>query len=314
MSFADVVGHAAQIEFLRRVVAGGRLAHALLLAGPPGIGKRLVADALAAMLLCEEKSEDACGRCASCRQFAAGSHPDLLVVVLPREKREIPIEKAREMNQFLRLQPLRGGRKVAVVDDAQLMNLAAQNALLKGLEEPPKDSVVILVANNADALLPTIRSRCQRLLFAPLSESELLGVLERRGGLSHADAEALAASADGSPGRALRLRNTITNVVVPRLADLPTARYGALVQIAAALAESEEKASVGLEALLRSCHDEAAHQARRGDVDGANAATDAGGAVADALVNLRRRSANRALLLESTLLEVAKRYAHGRGA
>jgi DNA polymerase III delta' subunit len=314
MPFADVIGHRAQIDFLRRVAAGGRLAHSLLLAGPPGIGKRRVADAFAAMLLCEEKGEDACGHCDSCRQFAAGSHPDLIVVTLPKDKREIPIEKARELNQFLRLQPLRGGRKIAIVDDAHLMNLAAQNALLKGLEEPPPGSLAILVAHNADALLPTIRSRCQRLLFAALPEAEVAEVLEQRAGLPQAEARTLAQHADGSPGRALRQRNTIVEGAGPRLADLSIARYGALVQFAAALAETEERASVGLEALLRSCHDEAVEEARRGDLERASSATEAASVVVDALANLRRRSANRQLLLESTFVRIAKRYAHGRGA
>lgn len=315
MSFAEIVGHDQQIEFLRRVAAAGRLAHSILLAGPPGVGKRLVADALAAMLLCEEKGADACGQCPSCRQLGAGSHPDVLVIGLPKGKREIPIDKARELNQFLRLQPLRGGRKIAVVDDAHLLNLPAQNALLKGLEEPPPESIAILVAHNADALLPTIRSRCQRVLFAPLSEPQVATVLETRLGLPMAEATTLAAEADGSPGRALRLRATnVATDALPRLADLSTARYGALVQTAAKLAESDEKASTGLESLLRACHADATRLAVAGDDLGAAAASDAAGVILGALAALRRRSVNRALLLESTLLRVAERYPGGRGA
>lgn len=313
MSFADVIGHAPQIELLRRVAGSGRLAHALLLAGPPGVGKRLVADAFTAMLLCEKKGEDACGACDGCRQFAAGSHPDLLVVALPRDKREIPIDKARELNQFLRLQPLRGGRKVALVDDAHRMNLAAQNALLKGLEEPPDGSLVILVANNADALLPTIRSRCQRVLFTTLEDAEIVAVLERTG-LARAEAQALLDHADGSPGRALQSRKTNVDALQPRLADLWGARYGALVQIATALAESEEKAAAGLESLLRSCRREAADRLSAGEREGAAAASEAAAVLTESLANLRRRSANRQLLLESTFLQVAQRVPRGRGA
>jgi DNA polymerase-3 subunit delta' len=314
MSFADIVGHPTQVEFLRRVAASGRLAHALLLAGPTGVGKRLVADRFAAVLLCDEHGDDACGVCPGCRQFAAGSHPDLFVVSVPRDKREIPIDKARELNQFLRLQPLRGERKVALVDDAHRMNLAAQNALLKGLEEPPAGSLVILVANNADALLPTIRSRCQRVLFAPLSEAEVASILEHRAGLARAEAEALAAAADGSPGRALLSRKTNVDGAAPRLADLWGARYGALVQIATSLAESEEKASSGLESLLRSCHREAIDRLGAGEGESAAAAGDAAAVITEALANLRKRSANRQLLLESTFLQVAGRYARGRHA
>src|SRR5262249_48543013 len=151
---------------------------------------------------------DACGRCGGCRQFAAGTHPDATVVTLPKDRREIPIEKARELNAFLRLQPLRGGRKVVIVADAPLMNAAAQNPLPKGAEEPPPNSLAILVAHNPDALLPTIRSRCQRLLFAPLGDAEVGAILERRA-VPVAEAEALARIADGSAGRALRLRGSI---------------------------------------------------------------------------------------------------------
>jgi DNA polymerase-3 subunit delta' len=267
------------------------------------------------MLLCEQRGDDACGGCAGCRQVAAGSHADLLVVALPKDKREISIDKARALNQFLRLRPIRGERKIAVIDDAHLLSLAAQNALLKGLEEPPPGSIVVLVAHNAEAILPTIRSRCQRLLFAPLAEGQVIEVLERRLGLSGEEARALAARADGSPGRALRLRSTNVCTLVPsRLADLSGARYGALVQIAAALAESEEKAASGLEILLRSCHDEAARQARAGASAPAAAASEAAAAVAESLAALRRRSANRQLLLEATLLDVAERYTGGRGA
>ena len=194
------------------------------------------------------------------------------------------------------------------------MNLAAQNALLKGLEEPPAGSLTILVAHNADAMLPTIRSRCQRLLFAPLSTAEVAEVLERRAGVPRAEAEALAAEADGSPGQALRRRKTSVEAAAPRLADLSGARYGALVQVAATLAESEEKASFGLEALLRSCHLEAVQHARAGDDERAAAASDAAALVAESLATLRRRSANRQLLLESTFLQLAKRYPHGREA
>jgi len=314
MRFAEIVGHGPQIELLRRIARGGRLAHALLLAGPPGIGKRAIADALTATLLCERGGEDACGECGACRQLAAGSHPDVLVVGLPRDKREIPIDKARELNQFLRLQPLRGGRKIAIVDDAHLLNLPAQNALLKGLEEPPPESLAILVAHNADALLQTVRSRCQRVLFAPLEEAVVADLLATRLGVPADEAKALAAQSDGSVGRALRLRSTkMASSPAPRLADVRGARYGALVQIAAALAESEEKAATGLESLLRSCHAEAARLGRAGEPLQAARAADAASAVAESLAALRRRSANRALLLESTFLRVAQRL-DGRGA
>jgi DNA polymerase-3 subunit delta' len=306
MRFADVVGHARPIALLRRALATDRLAHALLFAGPEGIGKRLVADALAAAVVCETKGTDVCGACPGCRQLAAGTHPDVLVVSLPQGKREVPIERVRDLNQFLRLQPLRAARKAAIIDDAHLLSLAAQNALLKGLEEPPLGALMILIAHNADALLPTVRSRCQRLLFAPLSSEEVDQVLRGRLGIAPEEIAAVAPFADGRPGRALALRKLVHTDGEPpatRLERLEGARYGALVPLATHFSRSEDLAAFALESLLRQYRDTTdpgdraacGRAARRADI------------VVEALQALRRRNPNRQLLLESVFLQLARR-------
>lgn len=309
MRFADVVGHERQIDFLRRAEATGHLAHALLFAGPPGVGKRLVADAMAAVVACERGAADACEACAGCHQVAAGSHPDILVVAVPSGKREIPIDSVRQLNQFLRLRPVRGRRKVAIVDDAHLLNLAAQNALLKGLEEPPPGSLMVLVAHTPDALLPTVRSRCQRLRFGPLPDAVLAELLATRLQIPPAEVTELSALAEGSPGRALRLRALLPAPAhrerLHRLADLGGSRYGAVVHLATEFSKSDDLASLALESVLRACRQRAVEHAASGDLAAVAAITARADRVSEALTTLRRRNVNRQLLLEALFATLA---------
>ena len=127
MRFADVVGHVRAIERLRRAAAADRLAAAYLLTGPPGIGKRLVADAFAARILCAApEGDDACQACAHCTRVVAGTHPDLRTVERDEERRDIRIEQVRELSRWLALQPLMAQRKVAIIDAAALSALAQE--------------------------------------------------------------------------------------------------------------------------------------------------------------------------------------------
>jgi DNA polymerase III subunit delta' len=151
----------------------GRLAHALLLAGPGGVGKRSFARRLAASLLCESRSEDGtpCGQCRGCAQFNAGTHPNLLWVVRElnregREKRDISIDQMREVMDRLALSSHYGAARVVVVDPADALNASGVNALLKTVEEPPPGTHIVLLSQRPMALAPTLRSRCQRLSFA----------------------------------------------------------------------------------------------------------------------------------------------------
>jgi DNA polymerase-3 subunit delta' len=205
MTFAAVVGHGAPVAGLRRAAAEGRVPGAVLLLGPPGIGKRAVADAFAARLLCRTpRADDACGECPQCSRVAAGTHPDLHVVVREDERRDVRIEQVRELTRWLALQPLMADRKVGIVDDAHCLNEHAQNALLKTLEEPPGASVLVLVASAAAHVLPTVRSRCRIVRLDPLPPDDVARVLAARG-IPPDRVGPLAAMAEGSPGRALTL-------------------------------------------------------------------------------------------------------------
>ena len=191
------------VERLRR----GAMPHALLLSGPAGLGKRAFAARLAAFLLCEQRSDDACGRCRGCLLVKAGSHPDRARVEIElrddgKPRTEIVVEQIRVLSGRLALTAQFGGFQVATIDPADLMNTAAANALLKTLEEPGAGTVMILVSDQPSRLPATIRSRCQRLEFTLPDRAAAIAWLKSEG-LNDADAALDAAS--GNPGVALEL-------------------------------------------------------------------------------------------------------------
>ncbi len=183
-----------------------RLPHALLLTGAEGIGKRDFATRLAEALLCQRPREDghACGECQACGLLAAGSHPDLRLVAPPEDKKVIPIDTIRAAGEFFALTSQYNGRQVAIIHPAEAMNPAAANALLKTLEEPTPGALLMLVCSQPSRLLPTIRSRCQRVAFALPEPAQALAWLRQRLP-GDVDAEALLALAEGAPLAALRL-------------------------------------------------------------------------------------------------------------
>jgi len=249
MRFADVVGQDRPLERLRRAAAAERLASAYLLTGPPGIGKRLVADAFAARILCAAPvAGDACQTCAQCTRVAAGTHPDLRTVERDEERRDIRIEQVRELARWLALQPLMAERKVAVIDAAHCLSEPAQNALLKTLEEPPPSAVLVLTATSAGLLLPTVRSRCQAIRMDPLAPEAVVRVLAERG-VAPDRAALLAAVAEGSPGRALALSGDdeagARAAVLKALPDLGTREAAALSALAQELSRGPVEAALG---------------------------------------------------------------------
>jgi DNA polymerase III subunit delta' len=208
VSWQRVRGHKAQIQAFERVVQRGRLAHAYLFTGPPGIGKRLFAEEFAKALLCESptaKGLEACDHCVACAQIAAGTHPDYFVAGRPEESLELPIAVMREFCQKLALKPARGGRKVAILDDADDLNEEAANCFLKTLEEPPPRSVLLLIATSAERLLGTIVSRCQVIPFQPLAEEDVRELLAAQGIKDEPLMDRLEYLSGGSPGQALAL-------------------------------------------------------------------------------------------------------------
>jgi DNA polymerase-3 subunit delta' len=209
MPFRDLAGHRRLLDLLARATARGSLPPSLIFAGPEGVGKRRAAVALAQLFNCTSPvvssgaaADDACGACPSCRRISRGVHADVLVIE-PGETGSIKVDQVRVAIERSGYRPFEGRRRAVIVDDADAMVVEAQNALLKTLEEPPNASTFILITSRPDVLLPTVRSRCQRLRFAPLETAEVAAVLVRDHGMPEADAHAAALLAGGSVGRAL---------------------------------------------------------------------------------------------------------------
>jgi len=204
MRLADVIGHAQPRARLLRAVAGQRVPQSLLFDGPDGVGKRTVALALASAINCRQPGidADACGICSSCRRIARAQHPDVLQLS-PNEKGTITTDMVREVIAQAAYRPFEGRRRVVIIDQADLLQAAAQNSLLKTLEEPPPSSMFVLVTARPDTLLITVRSRCPRVRFSRLAPTDLAAVLTRSCGIAAGEAASLAAVGDGSVARAL---------------------------------------------------------------------------------------------------------------
>jgi DNA polymerase-3 subunit delta' len=182
----------------------GRLNHALLIAGEPGLGKRVLVETLAARLLCQApQGAAACGRCRACTWFAAGSHPDLIRVAPEPDSSVIKVDQVRALIARMQLTGQAGPIRVAVVDPADAMNVAAQNALLKTLEEPPDGVHLLLVADAPMRLLATVRSRMQSYAVIAPSTAQARHWLASGSGVTGPTVELGLALAAGHPGAAL---------------------------------------------------------------------------------------------------------------
>lgn len=229
-------GHEQQREMFRRALQRGRLSQSYLFVGPDGIGKQIFAKRLAQCLLCREPDGDpleACGECASCRPFMTGNHPDFLYVQRVEGKREISIDQIAGADERrgqeglchdLSVRPLDGSRKVAIVNDADTMTEAAANSFLKMLEEPPERAVVMLIASNLDAVMPTIRSRCQLVRFSALPQGEIAALMVELELVASAEEASVPASlSDGS-------LTTARQLLRPELRDIRLTLYSTLSQ------------------------------------------------------------------------------------
>jgi DNA polymerase-3 subunit delta' len=213
MSFKDVLGHSMPVELLKRAIHQDKVSHSYLFLGNEGIGKKWVALQFAKALNCLEgviEKGDACDRCLSCKKIDHHLHPDVLI--LEPEGQTLKVDQVRQMQRDLAYRPYEGRRRVCILTAADRMAPNMSNTLLKTLEEPPLHTVIILLANNPRLLLPTILSRCQPIRFHPLPISLVSNWLMERKGFNEEEAHLLASLSEGSPGKALEIREEIQQI------------------------------------------------------------------------------------------------------
>ena len=196
MGFEALLGNARLKDNLKSALRQGKTSHFYLISGPKGSGKRTLARLLAAAMVCAGEDKP-CGVCSHCRKALSGSHPDLITVDDP-EKRYVPVELVRRARANIFVQPNEAAKKVYLFPRGQDMRMESQNALLKVLEEPPSYGVFLLLSDNPEALLPTVRSRCVELNLKALDGPTLKQALRRR--FADASQEALEAAARQSGG------------------------------------------------------------------------------------------------------------------
>ena len=211
MLLREIVGHRRLTALIARAIERESLPPTLLFAGPSGVGKWAVALATAQATNCLERLRfpsdpvvDACGKCRACDRIMRGVHVDVITVE-PDDRASIKIDVVRDVLTRTAYRPFEGRRRVVLIREADTLEDAAQNALLKSLEEPPPATMFILTTAVPGALLPTVRSRCMRLRFGRLTSAEVASVLVRDHEHSETDARAAAPLADGSIGQALAL-------------------------------------------------------------------------------------------------------------
>ncbi len=204
MFFQDIYGHEKQIALLKSAITGGRLAHAYLFHGREGIGKKAVAMAFAAAILCDRIEADGCRTCLSCKKTSHGNHPDLINVTA--EGAFIKIQAIKDLLHMTAFRPLEGGRRLFIIDEADRMNQTAANALLKTLEEPSPANILVLITAKPYTLPRTILSRCQQIRFSPLRQETVAAYLVKEESLADETARIIAAAAEGSIQRAQQLK------------------------------------------------------------------------------------------------------------
>jgi len=245
-TFNNLIGQSRAKKLLYRSIANNRVAHAYLFRGPDGVGKKRTALTFAAFINCQSPDgNDVCGRCRSCRKFHSGNHPDLHVI--RPDGAMIKIDQIRQLRQILSFPPLEADFRVVVIEDVHAMRREAANSLLKTLEEPPPDNLLILTADQASEVLPTIVSRCQIIPFSSLPYEQVTRTLMSENGITEETAYALGAISEGSLGQAriladrqlLDCRRQIVEKLLslsPRQPDAAAAVFQ-LAEIAAGLKE-----------------------------------------------------------------------------
>ena len=203
--FQDILGHEQIIEHLQNAIKTDKVSHAYILDGPDMSGKKMIADAFSMTLECEKKGTEPCMECHSCKQALGKNQPD--IIYLQHEKpNTISVDDIRsQINNDIGVKPYSSPYKVYIVDEAEKMNVQAQNALLKTIEEPPAYAVILLLTNNAEIFLPTILSRCVRLSLKAVPDEKIKAYLMENYEVPDYKADVCVAFAQGNVGKAIEL-------------------------------------------------------------------------------------------------------------
>lgn len=203
MSFSNILGQEKAIAVLQNALRHDRVPQAYLFSGYEGVGKKFTAVTLAKALNCREREDDSCDQCLSCHKIESGNHPD--VRIIEPDGQFIKIDQVRELQRDANFKPFEGKKKVYIIDYAEAMRPETANALLKTLEEPSSECVLILVTANVYALLPTVISRCQFVRFVSLGVGKLTELLIQKKQVEPERARLIASLSEGCPGRALAM-------------------------------------------------------------------------------------------------------------
>lgn len=206
--FAEIIGHDQIKEHLQNAITSGKVSHAYILNGPDDSGKKMIAEAFAMALQCETKGTEGCMECHSCKQALSKNQPDIIYVTHEKPNTISVDDIRRQIRADVDIKPYASPYKIYIVDEAQKMNAQAQNALLKTIEEPPAYVVILLLTNNADAFLPTIRSRCITLNLKVVPDEEIKRYLMESYQIPDYQAEICTAFAQGNVGKAIKLASS----------------------------------------------------------------------------------------------------------
>ncbi len=203
--FKDIIGHEKIIHHFQTAIKRGQVSHAYILEGETGSGKKLLAQAFAQALECVEETGEACNTCHSCMMAATGNHPDIIWVSHEKPNTISVADIRNQINGDILVKPYSGKYKIYIIDQAEKMNEQAQNALLKTIEEPPAYAVILLLASQTGAFLPTILSRCITLSLKPVEEERIRDYILKNTGLTKEEAEFCAGYSMGNLGKAMEL-------------------------------------------------------------------------------------------------------------
>lgn len=203
--FCDIIGHEQIIEHLQNAITMGKISHAYILNGPDKSGKRMLAEAFAMALQCENDGNEGCGECHSCKQALNRNQPDI-IYVSHEKPNTISVDDIRyKLNNDIGIKPYSSRYKIYIIDEAEKMNVQAQNALLKTIEEPPAYAVILLLTTNADTFLPTILSRCVTLNIKAVPDDLIKKYLMKKYEIPDYQADVCVAFAQGNVGKAIQL-------------------------------------------------------------------------------------------------------------